>query len=470
MPVPIIVLIIVASVLVLAAAILLYFTVFAHSRVKRTANELIAKFEKAHATLFGQDSQYIKRLETISSMNITYIDTYIEWNKRFKDVRDIYDNKALASTNIIKDLLADRRYKELKANLPDFRDIIDVYVKNVENLDRNLQSKFRDEEECRQLLIHEREIYRNIKTDYFTRQGDMNLVLSTFDKLYHKLDAYFELVDQNIDNARYSDATTLLKEKIAPVLNQIVDILKILPGICIQITTVLPEKISNLNIKYDEMIGEDYQLSHIILREDITKMQSQLKIFADDAKAMKLQGLQGQIDKMAHSIDEINAKFHDEINARKEFELGKDATYIHQSKVQKSFVNIKHHDPEIRSIFLFGDAEQAMMDNLGELIERTTNTRSNLDSYINSITKTPYTILLKTMEELRDQTEEADKAIEEYNAYLLSLKNDSEYANKMLSQYFNKLRLAEKDVRDMNIPVISERFSPQFERIYSLID
>jgi hypothetical protein len=79
----------------------------------------VRKFEREHALLFGQDSQYIKRLETISSMNLVYVQQFMDWNKRFKDVRDVSDASAQAAVNSLKDLMGERKYKELKEILAD---------------------------------------------------------------------------------------------------------------------------------------------------------------------------------------------------------------------------------------------------------------------------------------------------------------------------------------------------------------
>ena len=98
--------------------ILVYFLLFSGLRYKKQVRELSRRFEYLHALLFGQDSQYVKRIEIISLTNLLYVNTHMTFNKRFKDIRDKGDASAQTTINDLKDLLSDRDYKALKAALP----------------------------------------------------------------------------------------------------------------------------------------------------------------------------------------------------------------------------------------------------------------------------------------------------------------------------------------------------------------
>ena len=71
LPTDAIVTIIIVSVLALAGVgVLLYFSVFSKLSLKRQARDLCSRFEREHALLFGDVLAYIRRLETISTMNL----------------------------------------------------------------------------------------------------------------------------------------------------------------------------------------------------------------------------------------------------------------------------------------------------------------------------------------------------------------------------------------------------------------
>ena len=114
-----IILLVVAGCLAAAGiALLLYFTLFRHMWAKKQVRELSRRFEYLHALLFGQDSQYIKRIENISMTNLLYVNTHVEFKKRFKEVRDQADSTAQSVINDLKDLLSEHKYRVLKEKIP----------------------------------------------------------------------------------------------------------------------------------------------------------------------------------------------------------------------------------------------------------------------------------------------------------------------------------------------------------------
>ena len=90
------------AIAVALVAVLLYFFVFRHVWAKKQVRELSRRFEYLHALLFGQDSQYIKRIENISTTNLLYVNTHVEFKKRFKDVRDQADSSPKAPSTTSK--------------------------------------------------------------------------------------------------------------------------------------------------------------------------------------------------------------------------------------------------------------------------------------------------------------------------------------------------------------------------------
>ncbi|MBR3675238.1 MAG: hypothetical protein IKN69_03765, partial [Bacilli bacterium] len=82
LPTDAIITIIIVSVLVLAGVVvLLYFSVFSKLSLKRQARDLCSRFEREHALLFGDVIAYVRRLETISTMNLVYVEEYATWSR-----------------------------------------------------------------------------------------------------------------------------------------------------------------------------------------------------------------------------------------------------------------------------------------------------------------------------------------------------------------------------------------------------
>jgi septation ring formation regulator EzrA len=461
---------IVGALLLIGIFVLLYFTVFKHARQKKQCRDLSGRFEKSHAILFGQDSQFIKRLETISSMNLTYVDDYMEWSKRFKDIRDVSDASAQASINGIQDYLSERKYKELQVAYPSFKKTIDDYEGQVMNLDSSLKRKFMDEEECRQLSYDEREKLRKVKQDFFVKQNDLSLVAPSFEKVFRKMDNLFDKVEQNIENAQYSVAKSILRNEIAPVNEEIARSLSNLPNICISIQSVIPDKLSSLNNRYQEMINDGYPLHHILGKSNLAELDKTLATLAQRVESFDFKGVDKALDAMIHDIDAYMKAFDYEKSSRATFEAECDGIYRDETALESKNINLCHGLPEIKKIYILGPEEQAKVDAIPNIVNKAGASKRSLDTYIHSATKQPYSILVEKMHTLRDQSKEAASAIADFQNYLISLKKDSESAALSLPIYYQKTKDAETELRHINLDPVFSLYDASITDLYSKLD
>jgi septation ring formation regulator EzrA len=465
-----IILICVGSVIVLAALVLLYFTVFAHARLKRQARDLCGRFEQQHANLFGQDCQYVKRLETISSMNLLYVQQSMDWSKKYKDIRDVSDASAQAAVNQLKDYMDDRDYRSLKGYLPTGRKIIDDYETQVKDLTSALLSKFKDEDECRSLMMSEREKFRKLKTDYYSHQQEMSLVVGSFDRFFRNLNDAFNSAEQDIENARYLDAKAKLHDPIDKVITVMGGLMGDLPHICVLISSIIPDKLASLSSHYEEMETAGYPLHHILLKGDMADLDAELKNISAKVQGFELSGIAKELEGMQAQIDGYMDSFEKEKEARVVFESGCQAVYAKENTLENLFIGICNALPKIKSIYLIGPEDQSKIDQIQNTINKAGATKRSLDTYVHSATKQPYSILVDKMKTLEGQAQEADVEISDFQKYLVSLKTDSEAANNALSVYYSRAKQAEKAVRDIAIESVTAKFQPLLAQVYSDID
>lgn len=460
----------IGTALIVGVLLIFYFTVFQNMKLKKFVRNCQSRFEKSHAMLFGQDSQYIKRLETISSMNLTYVQDYSEWNRKFKDIRDVLDANAQANINSMQDLIVEKRFADLKAAIPTCKKSVDDYEKAVDDLDRSLRHKFQDEETCRQLACEQRERFRKVKQEYYAKQADLSLVSSSFEAIFHKIDSLLINVDTDIENAQYIDAKTILANNIAPITESLGHILKNLPNMCISVVTILPEKLMRLSHRYDELINEGYPLHHILVKGDITAIDDRLSKIAVRIQGLNLKGIDSALDDITHQIDDFMKQFDKEVTARKSFENECDDIVKEETVLESTFINLCHALPALKNIYLLGDIEQGQINSIQDSINKAGASKRTLDNYMNSMTHQPYSILVEKMNNLHDRNKEASSAIQSLQDSLTSLKTDSEKAREDLSTYYKELKKSEIIVRKTNIPAISSRFQSDFLSLHETVD
>ncbi len=465
-----IILLVVAGCLAAAGiALLLYFTLFRHMWAKKQVRELSRRFEYLHALLFGQDSQYIKRIENISMTNLLYVNTHVEFKKRFKEVRDQADSTAQSVINDLKDLLSEHKYRVLKEKIPQAKKTMAYYDEQVNRLNSDLLTVIKPEEDCRQESLLLKENLRKIKQDYYVKQADLTLVSDSFEKIFQNLDGKFKEFESYVESAQYSEASTMLP-LIDGVLKQLSKALSDMPNLCVTIQNVIPDKLNSLENRFDELTKAGYPLHHLLFRSSIDEMRAQLDGIAKKVQEFELSGVQQELDGILAKVDEYFDAFEKEKNARLQFESGCDGVYRESSEIEKKYIRLCNALPDVRKIFVISDQEQARLDDIKNQINKAGATKRSLDTFIHSNTKQPYTILLEKMDILKEESEKSDSAIDEFNQYLFSLKKDTDDAYQSIGKYYFQLAQEEALVRGIALEPVSSSFQPTFDRLHEVID
>lgn len=458
----------VSAVVIAGVLILLHFTLFASLRYKKQVAELTRRFEYLHALLFGQDSQYIKRIEYISRVNLLYVDQHVNFNKRFKDIRDKSDSAAQTTVNNLKDLLAERNYKGLNVALPDARVVISNYDEEVNSLTNDLSAVIRPEEECRQAAATLRAQLRTIKQDFYIKQADLSLVSESFDRVFARIDEGFTSFEGLVECAKYDEAQEILPQ-LEKVIQELGRDLAELPGLCVNISTLIPDRFASLENRYADMKAADYPLHHLYVPEALKEMKAKLEDISKRVKVFNLAGASAQLDEILARIDILFEEFDKEKDARTIFENGYETAYARNKAVDNKYISICNVLPEVKALYLIPEEGQNQIDNINTLINRMGATKRSLDTLVHSGMATPYSVLMEKMKLLQEETESASSSIDDFQRYLQSLKDDTMAAYEAVDIYFRRVHEAEVALRKLDVSAAIERHQQTIETCRELI-
>lgn len=458
-----------AAVVIVGVLVLLNFTVFANLRMKKQVREFAMRFEYSHGLLFGQDAQYIKRIENISITNLTYSNTHQMFNKRFKELRDKYDSGAQVEMNRLKDLVSDHDFKGLKSELPIAKNAIDAFENEVNLLNQDLERVIAPEEECRQASLAMKEKFRKIKQDFNVRQADLSLAVPSFEQAFGMLDENFKNFESLIESAHYEEAKAMLP-KIGGVIDALGKAIKEMPNLCITIQSVIPERLTSLEDKYEDLIQAGYPLGHLLTKTNLQSMRRDLETLSEQVKNFNIAGVSQRLDAILARIEDFFNAFDKEKEARLVFDAEIDRVYREDSTIEKRYIRLCNAMPELKEVYFIPDRENEKIDQIKALINRAGATKRSLDTLIHAGTRQPYTTLVDKMRTLDDESRQASQAIEDFNRYLLSLKQDSEEASRALYEYNDKIHKAWKSLRAMSIDAVTEKYSDRLLALQNLLD
>ena len=458
-----------ATLILGVAFFLLYKFVFIRHIARKQVRELERRFEYLHALLIGQDAQYVKRLEIISRTNLLYVELHTQYLKRFKEIRDRFDAQAQNTINSLKDLVDEGKYKALKVAYPEGKNIIETYEKHVNTLNSDLISVVKPEEEARQASLSLKEELRRIKQDYYSKQGDLQLVISSFDAVYEYIDGLFDEFEQFVESAQYDDANTLLP-KISKAIKEVGRVLVKLPNLCALVTIVIPDKIASLMNAYEEMVDAKYPLHHLIVKNNIYDMNRELENLTKKIKSFELNRVNDALDNIIARIDEYFVLFEEEKEARVIFDAECEDIYVIVNMLEKKFIKLCNTIPEVKKIYVISNNYANRVNEIQNEINKVGATKRSLDTFIHSSTKQPYSILVNKMHELRDESNLVLSMMEDFQIYLDSLKETAEEAYHLIFDYYHRVKKTEKLMRDISLEKFTEKFGEPLNKIYEALN
>ena len=449
--------------------VIVYFLILRERIFKKQIREIDRRVQFLHALLIGQDAQYVKRLEIISRTNLLYVDIHTKFLKRFKDLRNKNDGDAEVAINSLRDYIEEKNFKAYKENLPRVIQIVDEYDELVNSLNSDLLKVVKPEEDCRQSALTYKEQLRRIKQDYYSKESELLLMSQSFDEVFDFIDKQFEQFETLVESAQYDEANSILPN-IDEILHELTIHMSDLPALCTMVSSVIPDKIANVQMAYKELISQKYPLYHLCVGQTIDDFNKELENITHQIRIFKVAGLADRLEEISNRLDAFFTEFDEEKAARETFENNNENVYSTVNLIERNFIKLRNTIPEVGKYFIINEDHKAKINNIQNNINKVGALKRSLDTFIHSSTKQPYSILLNKMNELSTASNAIISDIEEYNSYISSLKADAEKAYNVVFESYDKVKTAEYQVLKMNVKKVSEKYQPKFDELYRLLN
>ena len=424
----ILVLLIVGAIVVLGAgAFLLYHFVISRNRIKRQIKELEKKYSYLDALLIGQDSQYIHRLEIISRTNLLYVDKHEQFSRRFKEIYENDDRFAESMIRQLNALANNQQYKNIKMVISDTKKAMRTFEDKVSALDNDLYTLIKPEEDSRQSILKLKENYRRVKQTFYANSSDLDLVSSSINQIFDKLDQMFVDFETHIESAEYDEAQALLPT-IGKVVSALESALSQLPNLCILVNNVVPEKIAELKKNYEEIEALGLPLYNLAFTVKLGEWKNDLEIIRKRLIRLELTNIMESLDALQSEIEEVQDQLNHEQSDKKYFEDRNQEVYKNVIDLEKVFLRICSILPEVNATYVVTEDKQAKVEELKQTMNMLSTTKQSLDNYIHSSLKQPFSVLKNKLDELETQYNKAKEGIEEFKSYIEFLKTSSEEA------------------------------------------
>ncbi len=459
----------IVALIVLIIIIVVGVFIISRSRKKRQIKELEVKYGFIHDRLVNDDKNMIARLEFISTNNFAYLQIHQQYLERYNTILDKQDKQCFIAINSLNELATAKNFKKMKEIIESTRLSVLDFDKLVNSLNDDLWTLLKPDEEIRQLAIREKEKLRNLKDDFNNHYTELKSLEESFTLVFNAIETMFTEFEQLLDAANYDEAN----EKLPPIsklLDALTKMMVDLPFIITLATQVVPQRIAELQESYEKLEQEKYPLHHLQIKVTIEKMETELDDIASRLKDFKLEGVKDELDKMTDQIDIFFRQFEEEKEAKSLFDKEQADISNNTYELEREFAKLKRYLPEYKNIYVIDDKYLDQLTLIQNDIDRMSAIKRDLDTFIHSSTKQPYSILLKKMKDLQIEIKKITSTLNDFHDYLGSLKADSEGAYAEIRTYYVKLKEAECKIREINVAALSDYLSLRFKQGYAYLD
>ena len=462
-------LIIAGTIVVGAGLFLLYHFVISRNRIKRQVRELEKKYSYLDALLIGQDSQYIHRLEIISRTNLLYVDKHEKFSRRFKEIYENDDKFAESMIRQLNALINNKQYKNIKSVISDAKKAMSTFEDKVNTLDNDLYILIKPEEDSRQSILKLKENYRRVKQTFYANSSDLDLVSTSINQVFDKLDQMFIDFETHIESAEYDEAQALLPT-IGKVVSALESALSQLPNLCILVNTVIPEKIDELKKNYEEVEAQGLPLYNLSFSVRLGEWNNDLNIIRTRLTKLEIGNIMESLDALQSEIEEVQYQLNGELSDKKYFEENNQVIYNRVIELEKVFLKICSLLPDVYKTYVVTDEKRETVEELKQTMNSLGSVKQALDNYVHSSLKQPFSSLKTKLDELSEHYEKAKEGIDNFKSYVDFLKSSSEEAYTLVFVYYYRLKQVESLLREIALPLFSEQYKARIEDCYDLLN
>lgn len=434
-------------------------------KIKKIFNNLKEKFQELNNS--NLDSK-INKLKSISENNKEYVEVYETLKEKYNSLIETYSLEMEIAFNKIDVLISNKDLKVVKDELLITEQSLNKYEEELNKIDEEIKKVTEKEDELRETVVPLKEHFRVLKASFYEHKEELSVCNKVFEKKINELEKNIAKLDNKLENGYYKDSEQLieiLKREITFYSNH----LEKMPQIVSFSMQVLPKRLESTVSKYQKMKEEGYPLFTVKVNAMEEKIRSWLEEIKVRFEEFNYEDINESIKEIAYEIESLNDSLEKEVTAKDHFNQYIDVVYETIDEIGKKFLKAKRDTNNIKGVYLFENEKYSELSSLENKVHILNRIKMELDAYIHSATKQPYSILTTKMGELAEYGSEVEEKLNDYHSYILSLKNDCEYSYEKINSYSVEITTLYNNLKGLNHKVISVIYDEKYNEICSSI-
>ncbi len=381
---------------------------------------------------------------------------YDNWQHKFDDIRNIYIPKVTDMLLDADDLVARKKYKELKTLLAD----IELKIYRLREKTNTLLSEIKEitlsEEKNRNQIVKLKNKYRGIKQDYEKNKADYKPVNNQIELQFENIEKRFQEFEIVMEKKDYDEINYLVKG-ITEMIDHIEYDVKEVPAILIMCNELIPGKIEDISSLYIKMTRELYQLDYLNVEYNIKETEKKVKDVLDRVKVLNLEDVVFELKTIVNYYDSLYSDFEYEKICKKTFESNVKSFKTKLIRTNKIISNLMGQIDSLSETYDLKEEDVKRLNIINDETRKIKDSYNNLMDCSKNHTF-PYSKLVKELDVLMIKVSKLEESLNYDLKTIGSMKDDEIRAREQLDNIKNLLKKAKNRIRLYNIPVIPDNY------------
>lgn len=456
-----------------AAAIIIgicvfFLMLFLHRKRYQTVSVTLKKrLESIQTTLDTDCKTSLTRLETLAKNSKKFEDFYLERNDQYKSLIKRHDDIDLQINNLAT-LINSKEFKQAKDIEREIQEDLNRFDKDISAFSGDLSSILQDDTDTANASVTVKNNLRTIQDFYEKYTDELSDLGQSFQIIINNAESSLTEFKKLCDDAKFDEAKKLL-EDLNQILTATISVMDQIPMLQASVYTVLPNKLDELEKTYHEMLDEKYVIEDLNIDNYVRDAREQLDKIKSNLVFLDITDAQEKIDKIQTDITDFNAKFNEEKQAKECYINSTndiiDSTYNIEREYSKHMNLIEQY----QQVYLLDKKYVDQMYALKSHIETIGRLKRELDSYLDTTIRQPYTVIMKKLNSLKTEMSKAERTMNDYQKYLDDLKSTTQNAYDGLNELFVVLRKEKKKVLSLGVETYTTSIKPKFDYSFKKI-
>lgn len=425
---------------------------------KKYQNEIVTLERDKNLIISSSILSELNKVEALVN-NDKMLETFEDWQKRFKEIKDVEVPKITDALIEIEDCFNEKKYNTLndkiaKAELEIF------YVKTKANfLLDEIKEITLSEERNRETITNLKVKYREIITKYNKNKNDYKEVCAPLELQFENVDKLFAAFEVAMESNQYEEVGKIVKG-IDDLIGNLKIVIEEAPTIILLGKNLIPNKMKDVTLINERMVSEGYNLDYLNIEYNITESDKKIQDIFARLNVLNVEDSIFELKTILDYFDNIYNDFDKEKQARRIFEEYIRKILVKANKLEKINNGLYRKLDVIKYSYDLTDDDVKVIEIIkAELIGIKKDYNEIVDAHRNK--SFAYTRLGKEMEGLNLRLSKTEEKLEIALKSLGSLEEDEQRAHEQLEEIKDILYKAKKKIDSYKLPVIPNHYYVQ---------